>query len=123
MLVAAWLLEIVAASIGAFIAYLTIAAALDAVSSDAITRSIQLNAFLGGLPFLMVAIVELMKIPLVTAAFHSKSSGWKLFFTVSLILVALITFETALNGFQRNFQTRMLQVDDVKNEIVTLEAP
>jgi len=122
LLVAAWLLEIVAASIGAFIAYLTIVAALDVIAPESMTRSIQLNAFLGGLPFLMVAIVELMKIPLVTAAFHSKSSGWKLFFTVSLILVALITFETALNGFQRNFQTRMRQVDGVKNEIVTLEA-
>ena len=121
LLIAAWLLEIVAASIGAFIAVLTIYTAIDQVSPDNITRSIQLNAYLGGLPFIMVAIVELMKIPLVTAAFHSKNTGWKIFFTVSLVLVAVITFETALNGFQRNFQIRMLEVDDVKNEIVTLE--
>lgn len=121
LLLSAWLIEIVAALIGIFIAYLTIDAALEAAGQNNITSTIRLNAFLGGLPFVMVAIVELMKIPLVTAAFHSKSVFWKTFFTIALILVALITFETALNGFQRNFQIRMLQVDGVKNEIVTLE--
>ena len=62
--------------------------------------------FIGGLPFMMVAIVELCKIPLATAVFHAKRFFWKMMFTISLLLLVVITFETVLIGMEQNFSTR-----------------
>ncbi len=65
----AWGVEIVAASIGlamaAFIILTTRQKILD--TGTEITASGYMNVFLGGLPFIVVAMVELTKIPLATA--------------------------------------------------------
>ena len=71
LLASAWVLEVIAASIGLFIAYLITRDGLDAGIDPG-------NALIGALPFLMVAVVELMKIPIVTIVYHTKNLFWKI---------------------------------------------
>ena len=71
-----------------------------------ITASGYMNVFLGGLPFIVVAMVELTKIPLATACYIATNRAWKTAFAVALIVLSVITFETILNGFERNFMKR-----------------
>ena len=69
----------------------------------------------------MVAIVELMKIPLATAFYLSKPMVWRLIFLVSLVLLIVITFETMLNGFQRNFESRLYIITELKTKLTSVE--
>ena len=61
------------------------------------------NIFIAAMPFIMVALVEITKIPFVGAFYQAKSIAWKFIFGFTLIFMAAITFESAANGFERNF--------------------
>lgn len=119
----AWGVEIVAASIGlamaAFIILTTRQSILD--TGAEITASGYMDMFLGGLPFIVVAMVELTKIPLATACYAAANRAWKTAFAVALIFLSVITFETILNGFERNFTLRTYLLSIKKKEITNLE--
>lgn len=119
----AWGVEIVAASIGlamaAFIILTTRQKILD--TGTEITASGYMNVFLGGLPFIVVAMVELTKIPLATACYIATNRAWKTAFAVALIVLSVITFETILNGFERNFTLRTYLLGTKKQEITNLD--
>lgn len=68
------------------------------------------NVLIAALPFFMVSIVELAKIPTAQAMYATTRFFWKSIFILVLIFLALITFETALNGFERNFTSLNYQV-------------
>lgn len=124
LLFAAWSIEIVAASIGLVIAALTAVATYEQIkgSGAVVGSSEYLNMFLGSLPFIMVAVVELMKIPLATAVYHSKSWLWKFIFSVSLAGLAIITFETAMNGFQRTINARTFTISQIREDLSAYQA-
>ena len=119
----AWGLEVIAAAIGLFIALATAFATHDEILSDRATigPSDWITIFIGALPFLMVAIVELMKIPLATAFYLSRPAVWRAIFLISLLLLIAITFETMLNGFQRNFESRLYIITELKTKLTSVE--
>jgi hypothetical protein len=122
----AWGVEFIAASIGLLIAALIIIAARTQISetigsTGATTAGGIMNAFLGGLPFIMVAVVELTKIPLATACYHASTAFWRIVFVVGLLFLMLITFETILNGFERNFTQRTYVINQSRKNLIQAE--
>jgi len=116
----AWLIEIFAVITGLAISLMI---AVDTYSknllipgqSKAITNIS--NTVIAALPFVMVSIVELAKIPASQAAYQTRTRSWKLIFTVVLVFLAVITFETALNGFERNFTNLNYSVSQARVEL------
>ena len=94
LLIAAWCIEIIAASMGLFFAVSRMLPALDGTFASSLT------GFQGALPFVAVAIVELTKIPLAYACYESNDRRWKFLFGFSLTAVVFITFETFFLGFE-----------------------
>lgn len=116
----AWLVEAFAVTTGLVIAYmvgwstynenLQIAESGESVTSFA-------NVIIASLPFVLVAVVELAKIPTASAVYVTKNIIWKTLFAVMLVFLAIITFETALNGFERNFNNLNFQVNKVREKL------
>lgn len=118
----AWGVEIFAVTIGLVLAILqglTTYSQVE-VSNALIGTAGWFTVMIATLPFLMVAAVELTKIPLASAFYFSKLLRWRLVFGVSLALISFITFETALNGFERNFNAMMLSIQADKIKLLQL---
>lgn len=119
----AWVIEIFAVLIGLAIAL------MQGIASFEESTASKPNVGFGGwanisiavLPFIMVAVVELTKIPFVQAFYKSTLLRWKLLFGISLCFIALITFESAMNGFERNYSAMMSGIDKHKKELVNVE--
>ncbi|HEV2557203.1 MAG TPA: hypothetical protein VGU45_01120 [Microvirga sp.] len=108
----AWALEIVAASIGlATGLVLGYQAYASSHGSDESISSVDLA--LASAPFLMVALAELIKIPIATLLF-SVSWLWKPVLTICLGLLALITFETVFLGLERASTLRGLRYEEIQ---------
>jgi hypothetical protein len=119
----AWGVEIVAAFIGLTIAALIIHNTGQKIDEAGVgeLRPTFMDMFLGGLPFIVVAMVELTKIPLATACYSAINRWWKTGFAVALIFLSIITFETILNGFERNFTQRTYLISSLKKEVGSIE--
>ena len=74
------------------------------------------------LPFILVAVAELCKIPLTYAFMCVKNIVWRLLFLAFVLFLCLITFETMFNGFERNFSNLNRAIDFRKNEIESLDS-
>lgn len=126
LILAAWAVEIIAAAIGLFIALATAYATRSEIMNDTGVSQLDaagwLSVFIGALPFIMVAVVELMKIPLATATFISYSRIWRIAFGASLALLIIVTFETMMNGFQRNFEDRLFAVSQLKTKLLAVDS-
>jgi len=114
----AWIVEGVAVTIGLALSVIT--AITYFKSAGVADFSDYMNALVGTLPFVIVAIVELTKIPLSGAAYYATSRIWKVVFTFSLLFVAMITFETMLNGLERFFTAQTSGVTDKQRVYVNL---
>ncbi len=112
LLVFAWIIEICAASVGLLFAWLT----LNSKTSGLETTNDQLTVILAAIPFLIVAIVELTKIPLASACYFSTSRLHKYVFGISLLLVSFITFETFANGFQLNLHLQLKDLSKLQKQ-------
>ena len=119
----AWVIEILAISIGFLISIIvsySVYAELnktDKVLDFGDYSSILVSA----LPFVLVAVVEAAKIPVATALMYAKHFTWRCLFFLGLVLLATITFETMLNGFERNFSGLNISIDEQKNESLLLQ--
>jgi len=123
----AWTVEISVAIIG-FIIGLIIMQGTKTYDDPGIVTGIDLIArmfsnmtlsdFSFGLIFMIVAIVELTKIPLATAVYYSVRLSWKIIFILGLLLVNVSTFETIVTGFERMSQER---TRDVKKAMHTYQ--
>lgn len=120
----AWTVEIFAVIIGLAI---SIMQGITSFSEIAAYRNNDLgfgdytNVFIAMMPFFMVSIVELTKIPFVGAAYKTSHPTWKLVFGATLLFIAFITFESALNGFERNFHALIYTIDKQKKELVAVD--
>lgn len=94
LLIAAWCIEAVAASVGLFFA---ISRLIPSLQGSAVSSII---GFQGALPFFAVAIIELTKIPLAYVCYQTTQFAWKLVFGLSLFAAMFITFETFFMGFE-----------------------
>jgi hypothetical protein len=128
LIIAAWIVEFFAILIGLFISFaMGLSAYEESVASGLIqdsqasSWSLGLNVAISVTPFFMVALVEGTKIPFVEAFYNTSSGLWKLTFGVVLIFLAFITFESALNGFERNFTNLTYIIDNEKKNLVLVE--
>lgn len=120
----AWAVEILAVAIGLAIALMqgmTSFSELNANFAGELGVAHYTNIVIAMLPFIMVAAVEATKIPFVEAAYKTTKTRWKFIFGAGLVFLAFITFESALNGFERNFQALIYSIDKYKKELVALE--
>jgi len=119
----AWIIEIFAIIIGLAIALMTMTSSFTEMkkySINGLNLSDYTSIFIAAVPFLMVAVVEATKIPFVEAYYKTTQLKWKIVFGISLLFIALITFESAINGFERNFNALMYGVDKYKKELVNV---
>lgn len=115
----AWGVEFIAVAIGLAISAITAITYFD--STGVASFADWMNAIVGTFPFVIIAVVELTKIPLSGAAFYSASLMWKALFTFALAFVSVITFETMFNGLERFFVAQTYGVVELKKQLVTLE--
>ncbi|MGO3408517.1 hypothetical protein [Marinomonas sp.] len=119
----AWVVEILAVSIGFLISIIVSFSVYTQL--DKTDRTLNFGDYssilVAALPFVLVAVVEAAKIPVATAMMYAKHRSWRLLFFVGLIMLATITFETMLNGFERNFSGLNIIIDDRKNEALLLQ--
>ena len=116
----AWSVEVLAVLIG-----LTVSVVV-AVSAYQASAKLGSTGFMSGsssvlvatLPFVLVAAVELCKIPLTFTFMRVQSAGWRMLFLFFVMFLCLITFETMFNGFERNFSNLNRVIDVRKNEIL-----
>ena len=120
----AWTVEIIAVLIGLTISIVMGISAYDAFSSS------DSSGFLAGisailvtsLPFVLIAVVEICKIPLVFAFMSVKNYFWRSLFIGFVLFLCLITFETMFNGFERNFSNLNRSIDERTNIIANNDA-
>ena len=119
----AWAVEIIAVLIGLTI---SIVVAVSAYSSFASEGDVGLlegssSILVAALPFVLIAVVEICKIPLTFAFMAVRNRVWRGMFLTFVLFLCLITFETMLNGFERNFSNLNRAIDNRKNEIESTE--
>ena len=110
LLFGAWSVEVVAVCLGLSIAALMLWQALP----DAATPNDYGNATIGALPFVLVAVVEAMKIPLTFAFFYIRNPLVKCILAVGLLAAIAITFESSLNGFERFYTLQVNEIEGLK---------
>jgi hypothetical protein len=124
----AWVVEVFAVLTGLLIAVMI---GIDTLDKILMSRPLEeralktqdiINTIIAALPFVLVAVVELAKIPVAQAAYNTINKLWKTTFFATLLLLALITFETTLNGFERNFSNLTFVIDKFKDQLDTSNA-
>ena len=118
----AWLVEIFAVATGLFIALMvgidTLTQIVGIRGPDATPNSSDyINTTISVLPFILVAIVELTKIPVTQAVYNTKKISWRLLFLSLLAFLAVITFETSINGLERNFANLTYEIDKYRDDL------
>ncbi|MFT6909775.1 MAG: hypothetical protein ACJAS1_006502 [Oleiphilaceae bacterium] len=121
----AWVVEIFAVLTGLFIAAMIGIDTLEKIVSsrplNEQDKTLQdyINTIIAVLPFVLVAVVELAKIPVAQAAYNTIDKVWKIVFFITLTFLAIITFETTLNGFERNFSNLTFVIEKYKDKLDT----
>ena len=115
LLLAAWCIELVAASVGLFFAVSRL------MQSGSMEEQNWVIGLQGALPFIAVAIVELTKIPLAYVAYKTVQLKWRLIFGISLGAAMFITFETFFMGFESYQAELTKKLKPQLDEITKLE--
>jgi len=113
---AAWIFEIVAATIGLYVAWTT-GNNIAALEGD-VSQAQQAQIILGSLPFVMVALAEVLKIPIVYLVYINRNLITKFIFSIVLFGLTLITFETLAAAFENQFTNITHKVKETEREIV-----
>ena len=87
LLLMAWGVEICAAGIGFYFAAVTAQGTRVFIDQYNIIGSVEANIRLAMLPFVIVGLVELTKIPLAYAFYHARVKIWRAIFLITLILI------------------------------------
>jgi len=120
----AWLVEICAVAIGITIAVMMMMSSFTEsmkASGNEFGVMETTNIIIAGLPFIMVAITELTKIPFAQACYYTTSRFWKYVFGIALLLISVITFESAFNGFERNDSSLNYAIDKLRGDMNKLD--
>ena len=110
-LLCAWIVEIIAVSMG-----LTLAVFAGIEGSDGGMFAV----LVAMLPFVMLSVIELTKIPFVALLFSVDSTRWRLLALFGLACVTTATFGNFVFGFERGFNERIRAVQTA--EQVTLDS-
>ena len=131
LIVLAWTVEIIAVVIGLTISVVVAVSAYYSFASEGVGGLLDGTSaiLVASLPFVLIAVVELCKIPLTFAFMSIRHIAWQTIFICFVVFLCLITFETLLNGFERNFSNlnraidvRKNQIENINSEIRLLEA-
>ncbi len=117
--ITAWAVEILAASLGLCIAFFMAYDAYNATSDAGGSQLI--NAILGALPFVLIAVIEPTKIPLASGLYKVRHFGWKILILVALIALTVVTFETIYTGLERQVTNTTAVVTEGKDEVRAFE--
>ncbi|EDZ61985.1 hypothetical protein SMGD1_0026 [Sulfurimonas gotlandica GD1] len=119
----AWVIEVIAVLIGFLISIIVSYSVFNEINrfGKVFTFGDYSAILVAGLPFLLVAVVEATKIPIATAMMYAKHRSWKIMLFFGVILLSLITFETMINGFERNFANLTFAIDERKSESLLLQ--
>ncbi len=119
----AWAIEIIAVMIGFLISIIVAYSAYAAINhiDKEMTFGDYSSILVSGLPFLLVAVVEATKIPIATALMYAKHTSWRIILFTGVLLLVTITFETMMNGFERNFSNLTFAINERKNEAQLLQ--
>jgi hypothetical protein len=120
----AWTVEVIAVVIGLTISIVVAVAAYNSYASESEVSLLDGSSaiIVAALPFVLIAVVEICKIPLAFAFMSVRNVAWRLMFLVFVLFLCLITFETMLNGFERNFSNLNRAIDSRKNQIESAES-
>jgi len=102
LIAAAWTFQIAVTFILLFVAY-TIMNDSMSVYGNNLTSEQYTDIFLGSLPFLIISLIELLKVLWVKLLFVSKRAIIKVVVSIVLFVSIFITIETVLYGFERQF--------------------
>ncbi len=127
-----WAVEIVAATIGIAVALATGYSIHNDAGNTVVEgvsllekegASVWLNIILGSLPFIMVAIVELTKIPLARVVYNAESLLKTITFSFVLAGTIFITYETMLTGLERSIAGQLSQISHlyIERENVSMD--
>ncbi len=116
LIIIAWTIEIVAASIGLFIGISSAIYGMQFYDEGSMLGNKFIDTFIGAAPFIIIAAVELTKIPLALGFYRTKRLLWRLLFLVTLFLLIFVTFETIFNGLERNFSTLESDIEKPRRE-------
>ena len=116
----AWGIEIIAASIGLFFALVRIISAVE--QNEVMSASLWFDALIGALPFVAISLVELTKIPFVTAFYYAETFVWKSVFFLGIMILMIVTFETFFTGFERSWASINNKISTNMNEMNNLRA-
>lgn len=108
----AWIIELVLVTAGLGIA---LAQTQDAWATSGFIQSFPVFAV-----FLILAIVELAKIPATTVIFHARGIV-RVLAMIGLLVAAGISFETVFNGFERFVHHTTEKVSDARAELQEIE--
>jgi hypothetical protein len=115
--VSAWIFEIVAATIGLYVAWTTGNNISALEGSEILTREQEAQVILGSLPFVMVALAEVLKVPIVYLVYINRNFITKFFFSVVLFGLTFITFETLASAFENQFTSIIQKVQGPQGDI------
>jgi len=118
----AWSIEILAALTGVAIAFINgydAAIEIEKIHGQ-IPAGMRFDILIAALPFMMVAVAEISKIPFVYIFYGAEKTHWRLMFGGILLLLIFVTFETMVNGFQRNFTNLTYEIEQPRNEHIRL---
>ena len=117
---AAWTFEIVAAIIGLFVAFYQGSDAYNSFKDveGGISDEHFADVVLGGLPFVMVALAEVLKVPIVYLVYINRNILTKVFFSLILFGLTFITFETVSSGFERQFSNITSKVQGPSEKLI-----
>ena len=122
LLRAAWTVEIVAVLMGLAISVAVGFDGWDSLQkSDKSSAVVWINILISSAPFVLVAMVEMTKIPMSGAAYYATRWYWKVMFTLGLLFIAFVTFETMFNGLERNFASLKYSMDLKMDEYTLLK--
>ena len=118
LIIMAWIIEILVASVSFSIAMLFFLSSGDSNLKIAqVASSLNVNSIIVGLSFLVVTIIELTKIPLASVFYYAGRVTWRITFFLALLAVNFLTFETIMQGFELAYNQRSSIVDDIRKQV------
>ena len=98
LIIIAWAIEIVAASIGLFIGISSAIYGLQFYDEGSMLGNKFTDTFIGAAPFVIIAAVELTKIPLALGFYRTKRLAWRLTFLFTLFLLVFVLLKLFLTA-------------------------
>ena len=114
----AWLIEIVAASLGLFMGIYggLVAYRFYEQNEGDVSAAAYSDIYIGSAVFIIIAVVELTKIPLVLGFYRTKILVWRILFLATLVLLITVTFETMFNGLERSFSNTEGKIQSIRTD-------